>query len=361
VLSLQRMAALDLHGASARLQPGVTFGALATRLRSDAPQLLPPEIGSGPDASVLGNALAGGLGKGPYGWMARRLSDVKMALPDGNTLRLESLARSGLADSGSLARKGVVLEAKFRLCEMPAFRAVAWARLRDGQGACADALEVALLAASERGAGEQAELLNGARLKLQSPAFPAGSGEGIHAGWLLALTLWGQNEDEIAWRQARARQRLARLSSVATGVEAIERVADLPSPDRQGLTSAYTLTGRLPPPDADPDRDGCGVRWFGVLLPSTCTAAVATLDMLGSCAIAHGFAPAIAVRLPDGDPVALLGLFWNRNGPVAEVVQHDARAAACATVLRDEAERLGLVLYRRGAGEAPAKTLLGAL
>jgi len=360
VMSLQRLngiAGLDRVGARARLQPGVTFGALAAWLRREAPELLAPEIGAGPDASVLGNALAGGLGKGPYGWMARRLSDLKLAMPDGSIVRLENVARSGL---GEAARGGVALEASFQLCQAPVFRALAWARLVDGAGALASALELALPLASERDRHEQVELLNGARLRLQSPGLAAGPGEGVHAGWLLALTLWGQDEAEIAWRLARAQRRLGRLPTVAVGAEAVERVADLPAPDRQGLTSAYTLTGRPPPVDADPDRDGCGVRWISPLLPSSSAAAVAALDALGACAIAHGFPPALAVRLPDGDPVGLLGLFWNRNGPAAEVARSDARAAACAAAFRSEAGRLGLVLYSRDAGEARAKTLVEA-
>jgi hypothetical protein len=67
--------------------------------------------------------------------------------------------------------------------------------------------------------------------------------------------------------------------------------------------------------------------------------------------MAHGFPPALALRLPDGDPVGLLGLFWDRTGPAATVARNDARAAAC----RAEASRLGLPFYRLGAGEAPAR------
>jgi 4-cresol dehydrogenase (hydroxylating) flavoprotein subunit len=357
VLSLQRLndiGALNEQNGQVTLQPGVTFGALGAWLRSDKPAWLSPEIGAGPNASVVGNALAGGFGKGPYGWTARRLTNIKFACSDGRIAWLDRLCTSSGGNAARLPHGAVALQGSFQLCKAPALRSFAWALLADGADALAAALELALQHAADHDGSEQSELLNGARLRLQCPGLFPHAGDRTHDAWLLAFNLWAQDESEMAWRQARAQRRLAALPAVMHSMEASVAVADLPPIGHEGLTSAYTLTGRQPPADADPDRDGCGVRWISPLLPRASAAAVTALDALGACAIAHDFAPALAVRLPDGDPVGLLGLFWNRLGTRADVASNDARAAACNAAFRAKAEQLGFTLYRQG----PATTAI---
>jgi FAD/FMN-containing dehydrogenase len=350
VLCLRRLdgiGALDPKAARVRIEPGVTYGRFASRLQSDAPNLLAPEIGAGPDASVLGNALAGGIGKSPYGWMARRLSDIAVAFGDGRIERMPTLDKSGL---GSSAADGVVLHADFHLCVAPKYHTLAWARLRDGGEAFASAFHLILSRGTADEPCEQCEFLNGARLRRQSRLWGGPSCQSPQAGWVLGLRIWGHDEAEVRTRADRAQRELASLPTLSTGLVGPERRVNAVSPDREGLVSAYASIGCDPPPDADPDRDGCGVRWIAAFLPTKTSAAVAALDALGVCALRNGFAPALVVRLPDGDPIGILGLFWNRRAPAAHVASADSRAARCAAECREIVDRFGLTPHRYRSG-----------
>ena len=328
--------------------PGVTFADLAAWIRREAPEWLPPATGAGPDVSVLGNALAGGIGKGPYGWMARRLFEPTLVSADG---RLE---RPGRSDQEGPREPAAVLEADFQLCRAPAYHALAWARLEDGAAAFTAAYRLACGRVPALGTPGGVEMLNGARLRVQSPGWYGSPGRGAaagspapcHADWTIGVTAQGGDEAEAASGLACIRDRLAGLPVREIGEIRPEGTATTAPLGRAGLASAYTATGRDPPPEADPDRDGCGVRWIAVLLPAEPDAAAETLAAFGAMAERHGFPPALAVRFPDGDPVGLLGLFWSRQGPGAEVAAADARAVACAASCRSLAARLGVRLHR---------------
>lgn len=108
LLSLARLDRVVEHHeelAYVTVEPGVTFRALAAWLRERGSRLLPLLTGTTPDASVVGNVLERGIGKGPYQEMEERACAYEAVLADGRTVRTGFSGLPG-ARSGALRAAG---------------------------------------------------------------------------------------------------------------------------------------------------------------------------------------------------------------------------------------------------------------
>lgn len=372
---LDRILAHDEELAYVTLEPGVTFAALEAFLGTRASRLLPPLTGASPDASIIGNVLERGLGKGPYEDMAGRTADYEVVLASGATLRtgygdaaprVAPLRADGIGPGlrglflqGNL---GVVTRLTLWLDLAPAWRQ----QLRfevGGQPAALvrvlDALRDPLL----RGHGRiQAELINDYRLLANCAHFPfdrapegevlgrplvasglAALGLSTAARWFGCATLWADDEAELAWRRAALLAALAVAEITAVAAPPVPGLASAKSGAR--VASPYWRKRQAPDPaDRDPDRDRCGLIWLAPVLPMVGAEAVPVLAAIEETMRAAGFEPGIALRLVGGRSLlAVVGLLYDRDAPGA-----DDRAAACHAALRRLLDARGLPPYRLG-------------
>lgn len=89
VLSLERMNRIIGHDenlAYITVEPGVSFQQVKDYLNANESQLISPAIGSSPNASLVGNALERGIGKGSYGDRFAHSCSMEVVLADGKII-----------------------------------------------------------------------------------------------------------------------------------------------------------------------------------------------------------------------------------------------------------------------------------
>jgi len=361
---LDRITAYDEDMGFVAVEPGVTFAALADFLRERGSTLLPPVIGGSPGASILANALSRGIGKGPYFSMAGRCCGLEVMLPDGEILRtgfteepLRRLARDAPGPSldGLFLQSnlGVVTEAGFWLEPSPAMQEMIPLTLRQDEDLALllDRLRRLLQRHDHR---LQIELVNDYRIAMMVGRPAAAAAEPIPrealagamkdlagTAWLCAATLWADSEAEMAWRREEI------LGAFMPWREAVGQPVRDPvgafAPGLGGLAGMYWRKAGAMPANPDPDRDRCGLLWIAPVLPMNRegTAILATLQAIIA---AHGFEPAVSLRLEGGRAMfGILSLVYDRDQPGA-----DDRAALCHGALASAMRGLGVTPYRHG-------------
>lgn len=188
-------------------------------------------------------------------------------------------------------------------------------------------------------------MLNGARVQSQmydvpDTKFQQFAEADIHDEWMLGVTLWSDNPDEIAIRIRSLRAVVESFAPVTNQTEPGE--VDVSTLSQDGLRTAYWAKGVKMPADPDPDRDGCGVVWVVPVFPMRGPQIAAVLAGLGAIMRSFGFPPAVSLRLGDGKTTkAVIPLLYDRDTPGA-----DARATSCAETMRSFVRDSGLTLYR---------------
>ena len=374
LLSLRRLdRVVDFHEelAYVTVEPGVTFRRLAAFLKERGSRLLPPLSGAGPDASVVGNVIERGIGKGPYEDMAARSCAYEVVLATGRVVRtgfagLPGAAAAPLRAHGpgpslqglfNQSNLGVVTRLTLWLDPAPAWRQLVVFPVRDAEGLAGvvDSLRAPL---QRNGRGLQVELLNDYRLLAASRQFPYEEFDGLaplprgrvaeglrpwgDARWAGGATLWADSLEELELR------RRALRSSLGQRVERLHCEEPAPGDDislaQDGLRPAYWRKRAHMPADAHPDRDRCGVLWLTPVVPMLGPAAAEVVGHIEETMFGHGFEPFISLRLTGGRSIqAVTGLFYDRDEPGA-----DARAALCHAALRETLYRRGLYPYRLG-------------
>ena len=338
------------------VEPGVTLSQLGAFLEKTG--WWPPQTGAGIDTSIVGNVLERGIGKGPYEDMSQLMCGCEVMLPNGTVVRTGMAAVPGArpdtaaatapgpAFGGLFAQSnfGVILSMTLRLHPRPQHRTIFWATMK-GVGAltqCVDRLRPWL---QRWPSGREASLLNGARVQSQTYEMPDTRyqqfvGADIHDQWVLGVTLWSDDADDIALRIRSLRAALGTLP-VESG-EMPEDALKSSAVTHDGLRTAYWAKGVAMPPDPDPDRDGCGVIWVVPIIPMRGAQVAAALAGLGAIMRTFGFPPGVSLRLGDGKTIkAVIPLLYDRNVPGA-----DTRATDCAVTMRTFLLDQGLVPYR---------------
>lgn len=362
---LNRIVDYDEALAYVTIEPGVTFRCLSRFLEERGSPLIAPSIGSSPDASLIGNIMERGIGKGFYENLPERSCAYRIILADGETIETGTALRrhsAGPAMEGLFQQSnlGVVTRVTLWLEPAPRLRqrAVLLMRSEDEFARAVDTLRPLL----QRSGAPHVEIVNDYRVLSQSGQFPYTEHDGLAAlpreyvreklrhlegaQWIGSVMVWGDSEAELVARRATLATRLADIRHVweaaAPGREPVESYI--------GLRSAYWRKRTPMPSDPHPDRDRCGVLWVAPAVPMLGETAVRVLHRIEWLMVAHGFEPGISIRCIGGRTMqALAGLFWDRDEPGA-----DERAVRCHDALRAMLDDEGRTPYRLSIREMPA-------
>lgn len=374
LVRLDRIVEFSEELAYVTVEPGVTFRRLAEFLRGRGSRLLPPLTGTSPDASLVGNVLERGLGKGPYEDMAAHSCAYEVMLATGRTVRTGFAAHPGAqaaavsADGPGPSLQGLFNQSNFGVVTRmtlwlepaPEWRQRLFFLVRrpEDLSGVVEALRGRVL---RGGAGLQVELLNDYRLLAQTGQFPfeqfdaaaplprAWVEEKLRpqsgARWFGCATLWAESLEELGLRRGALTATLRPAVEALNGEEPTAG-GDV-APARDSLLSAYWRKRRPMPAEPHPDRDRCGVIWTAPVLPMLGLVAAQAVELLERTMLAHGFEPALSMRFAGGRSIHLLaGLFYDREEAGA-----DARAAACHDAVREALYGRGLYPYRLGLRE----------
>ena len=164
---------------------------------------------------------------------------------------------------------------------------------------------------------------------------------GIHDEWLLGVTLWSDDLDEIT---IRIRSLRAAVGGIASQIgETAPGEVDVSTLSQDGLRTAYWAKGVLLPPNPDPDRDGCGVIWVVPIIPMRGPQIAAALAGVGAIMHSYGF--------PAGGFAAARRRQDDEGGDSAALrPQRAGRRRTCVGLRGDDAD----VPAGSGAGAVPA-------
>lgn len=374
---MKRIVAFSEELAYATIEPGVTFRQLAAYMRERGSSLLPPMTGTDGEASIIGNVLQRGIGKGPYEDMAAHSCGYETVLASGEVV-YSGLAGDPDASAAALqaepagpslqglfqqSRLGIVTRMTIRLEPAPEWRQRLMFPLHSDtelEGAI-EALRELLL---RSGKGMQAEVLNDYRLLMMSGSFPFETSDPRQSlsrsalaeaiaplgggRWFGCATLWADSEEELACRRSRLEGALEAIG-VTVLEEARGRGIEAP-PFQESMRSVYWRKPGAVPDDPDPDRDRCGVIWLAPVLPMLGGETAAVMERVERLMLDRGFEPSISLRMLGGRSIhAIIGLFYDRDEPEA-----DERAASCHAAVRELLDRNGYYPYRLGLLDGPS-------
>jgi len=367
---LDRISDCDDAQGLVRVQPGVTFQALADFLGDRGSRFFSPEIGGSVQASVLANALDRGDGVMGDRWSS--LGDLEIALPDGELFctgyaglgagRLAGMAPppAGAMVEGlfSQSNLGVVTAATLRLEAMPTDLAAMTVAI-GGIAELPEFMRVWCDCQLEQSMPARSMTLwNGIKLLARESVRHAVPAERIAAAgtgeWYASALIRAESPDVL---RARAERLAARFRAVTRNAEfAIVRTDGvwaegceslLGVPDGRNLRTVYWHRPAHPElADMDPDRDGCGLIWLCLAFPFDAAALIDFLQWaerrLGSVGID------LNVGIEASSFRCLLSYFtigYDRNRPGADAAALDAYGA-----LFEEALDRGLAPYRLANG-----------
>jgi 4-cresol dehydrogenase (hydroxylating) len=395
LLSLARLDRIvDYHEdlAYVTVEPGVTFRRLTEFLWQQKSRLLPPITGANPEASLIGNTLERGIGKGPYEDMAAHSHSYEVVLPTGQILT------TGLAGfPGALAAPltsnapgpslqglfqqsnlGVITRMTLWLDPAPEWRQLIIFLISD-DATLSPVIEGLRKILQRRSPRLQIELVNDYRYLSQTQQFPYEAFDGsaalskdevketglsaVNARWIGGATVWAESREEL---ELQRRMLIASLPAPVESSDGEEPSSGLESPlSHDGLQSAYWRKRQPMPETPHPDRDRCGVMWLAPVLPMLGSVTQRAIGQVETIILDHGLEPSISLRLMGGRSIrAVIGLLYDRDPDGM-----DERAAACYDAVRQALYCQGLYPYRLGirdmeslpAADAGSRTVLRAL
>jgi 4-cresol dehydrogenase (hydroxylating) len=376
---LDRIVDFDEELGYVTLEPGVTFRRLHRFLRRRRSRLHANPTGSTPDSSPLANALERGLGHGPLGDRFAGVCGLEVVLPNGDRVRtgfarLPSAAAAPLHRWGvgpwvdglfSQSNLGVVTRLTLWLSPIPDhgdLLAATIGRERDLRRLI-ETLRPLLLNGVLR---NPVKLTNDYRALSQTTRYPRSLTRSdrllprtlVRAlqrrpfAWLLSGTL-----DYATERHRAPERRLLRtaLGPACTTLRFTPERAlktrngdawrDLHRPDQsRDVAATYWRKRTAPPPEMDPDRDGCSAIWCSPVVPMTGADVARAVAIVERTTTAAGFEPMITITALDGRAAHLVvPLFFDRAR-----ARDDRRALACARLLAERLARRGYYPYRLG-------------
>ncbi len=392
VLDLRRMNAIVLYDSelgTVTVEPGVTFGQLADMLAQSGGRHVPNAPGSTEEASVLGNALERGHGRGEYADRAAFIAALEVVLPTGECVHT-GFERFG---SGALARThrwgvGPALDGLFTQSNLGIVT-----RLTMHLAPCAaHSTRMSFIINEAAHFPRVVDLLRDLKLQgvLRNPVRFSNAykdmAETMQYPWraagghtpLPAPVLDGFRElrHGMLWRAKTAvdgaTQGIVREleSAVLDTLLPHIAVAMLRDSTRSETLQGGTWRGGVLEPSAeprrrsrrllgftsywrkrmaipkvlDPDRDRCGAIWFTPAAPFRGPDLVHLSGILESTTLEHGFEPQIAsFGISPRSIDVSLALMYDRDVP-----GEDERALACHDALLAKSVRAGYLPYRLG-------------
>lgn len=375
VLSLERMDRIrrfDPELAWIELEPGVSFQALADFLAAQPRCFWPPWTGGPAEGSVVGHALARGLGSGWVQDVAATVTGLELLLADGRSVRTGSLGElQGLRPRGlgpdatqlffqsSLA---IVAAMTLQLCPMPARVLPLQFRMRDDRE-LAGVIERLRPALQSRLWPIELQLFDDVyQLALGGPAAARRLAEAPLAAdtrarlrqrwggarWAARGALFGEDDEQLGELRRRLAILLAGGDVERLRFHAIEDGRSYLQGRDDGLALAWWRSARERAPGQTPLEAGCGLSWLAVAVPQRGEALLAALALIEARLHAAGFDRAISLRMLDGRSVVLLvPVLFDAGDP-----EQAACAHACQSELFAALATAGFHPVRLGIGDA---------
>lgn len=389
------------------VEPGVTQAQLYAFLQERSSRLWIDATGASPHCSLIGNAMERGFGHTPYADHFGHSCGLEVVLPDGSVIDT-GFARFPFAHAAPLYRWGVgpTLDGLFSQSNfgivtrmtiwlMPApayFQAYYFSTDKiEALPGLIDALRPLRMDGTIRSASHIAndykvlsalrqypwletdghtplrgELMEQFRRELRigpwngSGALYGTKGQVREARRLMRMALKGKAQRlqflddrmlQLAGRFAKPYQwitgwNLERMLAVLKPVYGLMKGIPTDHP----LASTYWRKRTPPPPDMDPDRDGCGLLWCSPVAPNDGAHAARLTALASELVLQHGFEPAISLTVIAERAIAcIISLAYDR-----EVPGEDQRALSCYRDLLQRLAQSGYHSYRLSVGAMSA-------
>lgn len=394
LLDLSRMDRVVEHDEALgfiRVEPGVSFAQAHRFLTERGSRLRLTTIGGPPEASLVGNALERGEGRGPCSDAFAHLVDLEVVLSSGEVIRTGLSRFGGAARARGLHRWGLgpALDGLFSQAAMGVVTAatvwlapaseyvrdvVATVGSAEGLPPMVDAFRELLLEGTLRSnvvlwndvkamalAGQYPYEAAGGRTPLPPELlaeFRARSGSGI---WNGATTVFAPDRGIGVTSTRRVRRALVRAGAEVTSMGVEDGAEPQGVPSRWTLAVAYwrkrtpspALAGPELEPDLDLDRDGCGLIWVDAAVPFTGAAAAEAVRIAGSAIPLFGFEPNLSLLSAGGRCLFLAALIAYDRQARGE----DERALACHHALVRELGGAGFPPLRAGVESVDLKEM----
>lgn len=383
------------------VEPGVTFAQVHSFLEEKESGLIAPSIGSIPEASLIGNAVERGIGKGQYGDRFQYACNMEIILPTGERIetgfgnfknaRSKNTYRWGVGPSldGLFTQSnfGIVTRMTFWLLPKPAYFQTFFYSLTDDTQlpALIDALRTLRL---EGTLTTTATISNDYRLMSMKQQFPFGkhsANQALPEEYLkevrakqLGGSVWVGDDAILAPTKAIGRARAARVKVLLaplvdkliffddakatlfsrlskplkwlTGVDFRELLyfhrhsLYLGIPLKKQLAMCYFRKQKPMPEEIDLDRDRCGVIWVSPSVPFQGNEVAKALKVLKRGYQEFGFEPNIGLNFMSERNIAFTAaIVYDR-----EASGQDTKAMACYEYMMQKLIASGLIPYRLG-------------
>jgi len=378
------------------VEPGVTFRQVHDYLKARNAAFIGPVIGSSPDASLIGNALERGIGKGRLGDRFGSACNLEVVLPDGEIIRtgfgrFPHARAAGVAKWGlgpaldglfSQSNLGVVTQATFLLDRaMPHFQAFFYTI--DRRASLASAIDALRLLRLEGTLSTTSSLTSSTRMQammqggapdrrctfsdieeferqrlrgaqwvgedvILSPTAAIGRARRKRIRAVLGpvtsqLVFIDDFRARLLGKLAAPLRRFARVD-VSSMVEYYENSPYRGIPSAMGLNMCYADKDVPPGPNPNPSSDGVGLAWVAPILPFKGCEVEAVQAILVRSYRRFGFAPNIGYNMSSDRAITCTAaIFFDRADE-----DQAQRAEACRAAMEAELIAAGCPPYRKG-------------
>ncbi len=369
LLSLERLdKILDYNESLAYItvEPGVSFKKLSKFLKDKNSTLQTPVSGTSPNASILGNALERGIGKGPYQNLADSCRIDEVVLASGKIVStgfkfLSSVQicepTAGPSANGLFFQSNLGVVTKMTVLLKPSMeikKQIVFLCYDENIEPCLEALRTPLLKWEHF---LTVEIINDYRFLAQMEQFPFETFDGSNSltrtfvkdklknhtspRWVGRMTIYADHETEGNYKENVLIRELTTISGIKTIPGDWEKSESVTTD--LGLHCAYWRKKIPFPAEPDPNRDLCGVLWLSPVLPLTGSFLQEIVQLVETEIFSFGFEPMISLRPISRTVKLIIGIFFDR-----EETEADKKALECYYSLKGKLSQLELFFYRSG-------------